>query len=111
MFKMPEKIIYALPEQIGNYGLFVGRKKEFDYFLGDWYYYLEQNMAQSQAIVARRKKGKTAFLQRYFNILWSCEESRIIPFYYSIKDMNITLACGIFKIFFCSIRKPLSFFR
>jgi len=35
MFKMPEKIIYALPEQIGNYDLFVGRKKEFDYFLGE----------------------------------------------------------------------------
>jgi len=35
MFKMPEKIIYALPEIIGNTDLFVGRKKEFDFFLGD----------------------------------------------------------------------------
>ena len=89
---MPETITYALPEQIGNTHLFVGRKKEFDYFLGDWYYYLENNMAQSQAIVARRKKGKTAFLQRLFNILWSCPEKKIIPFYYSIKEMNTTLA-------------------
>ena len=89
---MPETIMYALPEQIGNTKLFVGRKKEFDYFLGDWYYYLENNMAQSQAIVARRKKGKTAFLQRLFNILWSCPEKKIIPFYYSIKEMNTTLA-------------------
>jgi len=92
MFTMPETIMYALPEQIGNTKLFVGRKKEFDYFLGDWYYYLENNMAQSQAIVARRKKGKTAFLQRLFNILWSCPEKKIIPFYYSIKEMNTTLA-------------------
>ena len=89
---MPETITYALPEQIGNTDLFVGRKKEFDYFLGDWYYYLQNNMAQSQAIVARRKKGKTAFLQRLFNILWNAPESGIIPFYYSIKDMDMTLA-------------------
>ena len=92
MFTMPETITYALPEQIGDYGLFVGRKKEFDYFLGDWYYYLRNNLAQSQAIVARRKKGKTAFLQRLFNTLWSAPESGIIPFYYSIKDMDMTLA-------------------
>jgi len=91
MFEMPEKIIYALPEQIGNTELFVGRKKEFDYYLGDWYYYLVNNMAQSQAIVARRKKGKTAFLQRLFNILWSCPKKKIIPFYYSIKELNISL--------------------
>ena len=92
MFTMPETITCALPEQIGNTALFVGRKKEFDYFLGDWYYYLQNNMAQSQAIVARRKKGKTAFLQRLFNILWSTPESGVIPFYYSIKDMDMTLA-------------------
>ncbi len=92
MFTIPETITYALPEQIGNTHLFVGRKKEFDYFLGDWYYYLENNIAQSQAIVARRKKGKTAFLQRLFNILWSVPESGIMPFYYSIKDMGMSLA-------------------
>ncbi len=92
MFEMPETITYALPELIGNTDLFVGRKKEFDYFLGVWYNRLIGNMAQSQAIVARRKKGKTAFLQRLFNILWSCPESKVIPFYYSIKDLNITLA-------------------
>ena len=49
-------------------------------------------MAQSQAILARRKKGKTAFLQRYFNLLWSNEGSKIIPFYYSIQEKNMTLA-------------------
>ena len=92
MFTMPEKIFYALPEQIGNTELFVGRKKEFDYYLGDWYRYLVNNMAQSQAIVARRKKGKTAFLQRLFNILWSCPEKRVVPFYFSVKEMNMTLA-------------------
>ncbi|HNW47947.1 MAG TPA: hypothetical protein PKN02_11190, partial [Thermotogota bacterium] len=99
MFTVPEKIIYALPEQIGNTELFVGRKKEFDYFLGDWYDYLVNNMAQSQAIVARRKKGKTAFLQRLFNILWSCPETGVIPFYYVIQDKPVTLS-GFAEDFF-----------
>ncbi|HNW47611.1 MAG TPA: hypothetical protein PKL87_09700 [Thermotogota bacterium] len=92
MFKMPEKITYALPEQIGNTDLFVGRKKEFDFFLGVWYNRLIGNIAQSQAIVARRKKGKTAFLQRLFNILWSSPTSGVIPFYYVIQDRPLTLA-------------------
>ncbi|HOH13551.1 MAG TPA: hypothetical protein PK291_10000, partial [Thermotogota bacterium] len=109
MFTMPEKIIYALPEQIGNTELFVGRKKEFDYYLGDWYYYLVNNMAQSQAIVARRKKGKTAFLQRLFNILWSCSESKVIPFYYAIQDQRITLASFAKEFFATFASHYLSF--
>ncbi len=99
MFTMPETITYALPEQIGDTTLFVGRKKEFDYFFGDWYYYLQNNLAKSQAIVARRKKGKTAFLQRLFNILWSSPVSNVIPFYYSIQDKPITLS-GFAEDFF-----------
>jgi hypothetical protein len=97
MFKMPEKIVYALPEIIGNTDLFVGRKKEFDFFLGDWYKYLEKNFPQNQAIISRRKKGKTAFLQRLFNILWStCLEKNnnaitAIPFYVSVKDSPVSL--------------------
>src|SRR6056297_1196185 len=96
MFKMPEKIEYALPEQIGEPELFVGRKKEFDYFLGDWYRLVEKNFAQNQAIISRRKKGKTAFLQRLFNILWSAGmerekgEQEVIPFYFSVPDENIS---------------------
>src|SRR6056297_1899323 len=97
MFKMPEKIEYALPEQIGEPELFVGRKKEFDYFLGDWYRLVEKNFAQNQAIISRRKKGKTAFLQRLFNILWSAGKElnedtiSVIPFYYSIRDKQVSL--------------------
>jgi len=96
MFKMPQKIEYALPEQIGEPELFVGRKKEFDYFLGDWYRLVEKNFAQNQAIISRRKKGKTAFLQRLFNILWSAGMERekgaqeVIPFYFSVPDEIIS---------------------
>src|SRR6056297_528423 len=97
MFKMPKKIEYALPEQIGEPDLFVGRKKEFDYFLGDWYRLVEKNFAQNQAIISRRKKGKMAFLQRLFNILWSAGKEpkedtiSVIPFYYSIRDKQVSL--------------------
>src|SRR6056297_2274089 len=97
MFKMPEKIIYALPEIIGNTDLFVGRKKEFNYFFGVWFQDLTKNFAQNQAIISRRKKGKTAFLQRLFNIFWSAyqedkkESITVIPFYYSIHDTPVKL--------------------
>jgi len=97
MFKKPEKIEYALPEKIGNPNLFAGREEEFDFFLGDWYMTLEGNFAQNQAILSRRKKGKSALMQRLFNILWSAgtqkrkEAIEVIPFYYSIKDSKQTL--------------------
>ncbi|HPE70399.1 MAG TPA: hypothetical protein PLF96_13845, partial [Thermotogota bacterium] len=92
MFRLPEKITFALPEQIGNTDLFVGRKKEFDFFLGDWYDYLQKNFALSQALLARRKKGKTAFLQRLFNIFWSQPEGNVVPFYFSVPETKATLA-------------------
>ena len=105
---MPEKIEYALPEQIGNPDLFVGRKEEFDYLLGDWYMTLEGNFAQNQTILSRRKKGKTSLLQRLFNILWSAGaekkegEVSVIPFYYSIRDEETSL--GFFaKDFFTQL--------
>jgi hypothetical protein len=97
LFKMPKKMVYALPEIIGNTDLFVGRKKEFDYFFGTWYQDLEKNFPQNQAIISRRKKGKTAFLQRLFNIFWSAYQKNdkdsitVIPFYYSIHDTPVKL--------------------
>jgi len=109
MFEMPKTITYALPELIGNTDLFVGRKKEFDYYLGVWYNRLIGNMAQSQAIVARRKKGKTAFLQRLFNILWSCSGNKVIPFYYAIKDKHILLSSFAEDFFTHFIGQYLSF--
>jgi len=94
---MPDKIEYALPEKIGNPGLFTGRKEEFDFFLGDWYMNLEGHFPQNQAILSRRKKGKSSFMQRLFNILWSAGSEKkpgdlqVIPFYYSIRDSEQSL--------------------
>src|SRR6056297_72734 len=117
MFKMPEKIVYALPEIIGNTDLFVGRKKEFDFFLGDWYKYLEKNFTMNQAIISRRKKGKTAFLQRFFNILWStCLErdepkTTVIPFYFSIQDTPTQLGAFALDFYTKFLKCYLSYTR
>jgi hypothetical protein len=115
MFKMPKEIIYALPEIIGNTDLFVGRKKEFDFFFGIWFQDLKKNFAQNQAIISRRKKGKTAFLQRLFNIFWSsCLEKQknnitVIPFYYSVYDTPIQLGAFAMNFYTQFIKAYLSY--
>ena len=48
MFQMPKKMVYALPEIIGNTDLFVGRKKEFDFFLGQWFQDLEKKFGSKR---------------------------------------------------------------
>ena len=35
----------------------------------------------SMDILARRKKGKTALLQRFFNLLYTLRDPQLIPFY------------------------------
>ena len=117
MFQMPKKMVYALPEIIGNTDLFVGRKKEFDYFFGTWYEDLEKNFPQNQAIISRRKKGKTAFLQRLFNILWSAcldnqkEDVTVVPFYFSVKDSRQTLGAFSTQFFTEFIKCYTSYIR
>src|SRR6056297_618423 len=117
MFQMPKKMVYALPEIIGNTDLFVGRKKEFDYFFGTWYEDLEKNFPQNQAIISRRKKGKTAFLQRLFNILWSaCLDDQkgdvtVVPFYFSVKDSRQTLGAFSTQFFTEFIKCYTSYIR
>lgn len=87
---------YALPERIGTPDLFVGREKEMAY-LHQWVERIPWQRSKSKVILARKKSGKTAIVQRLFNQLWSAGdggkdnpwESKIIPFYYEIKDLRI----------------------
>jgi hypothetical protein len=115
MFKMPNKIEYALPEVIGDPELFTGRKKEFAYFFGSWYELLERNIAPCMALLSRRKKGKTAFLQRFFNILWSLHSEKspqtltVIPFYYSISDFQMPMNTFAKDFFTTFVNHYLSF--
>ena len=84
-----QNISIALKEEIGNPDLFTGRKKELDYLL-DWAEETKLELSQSTAIVSRRKKGKTALIQRLYNILYTQNDPKIIPFYFKIEEGNMT---------------------
>ncbi len=77
---------YALEERIGNPVLFTGRKMELDYFL-KWISDIKERKSQSTALLARRKMGKTAILERLFNITFYKNDG-VIPFYYEIKEIK-----------------------
>ncbi|MBF0452392.1 MAG: hypothetical protein HQK75_16945, partial [Candidatus Magnetomorum sp.] len=79
---------YPLTETIGNPDLFVGRHEEFEH-LNKWLSLIPKRLSMSKVILARRKSGKTAILERVFNQVWSNNEMGIIPFYLSMKDKNV----------------------
>lgn len=78
---------YPLQEQIGDPELFVGRGREFRNF-GKWLEKIPKRLSKSRVILARRKSGKTAFVQRLFNQLWSAN-SLVIPFFFDIGENKI----------------------
>jgi len=78
---------YPLIEKIGNPELLVGREKEFTQF-NKWLAMIPERLSKSRVILARRKSGKTAFVQRIFNQLWSAN-GKVIPFYFDIADQEI----------------------
>ncbi len=78
---------YALEERIGNPDLFSGRKEELYYFL-KWIDDIKERKSQSTALLARRKMGKTAIIERLFNITYY-RNSGVIPFYYEIKEIKM----------------------
>jgi len=80
---------YALKERIGKPELFTGRKEELAYFL-KWIDDIKQEKSQSTAMLARRKMGKTAIMERLFNITFFKNEE-VIPFYYEIKEIKMWL--------------------
>jgi len=111
---------YPLREKIGNPELLVGREKEFNNF-GKWIANIPKCISKSRVILARRKSGKTALVQRIFNQLWSAD-GEVIPFYFDIAEVKIwfpMFAINYFRAFASQyisflerdealIRKPLS---
>jgi hypothetical protein len=75
---------YPLNEKIGEPDLLVGREKEFKQF-GKWIKNIPKRLSKSRVIIARRKSGKTSFVQRIFNQLWS-ENKEVIPFYFDFAE-------------------------
>ncbi|MCP4154654.1 MAG: hypothetical protein GY757_43425 [bacterium] len=78
---------YAKKERIGKPELFSGRKKELAYFL-KWIDDIKQEKSRSTALLARRKMGKTALMERLFNITFSRNDG-VIPFYYEVKEKKM----------------------
>lgn len=80
---------YPLAEEIGDPDLFVGREKEMTRLL-KWAEGTRRRHSKSLGILSRRKKGKTALLQRFFNILYTRNDPQLIPFYYRIPEKKQT---------------------
>ncbi len=78
---------YPLPERIGEPDLLVGREKEFKLF-NKWLKKIPKKLSKSKVILARRKSGKTSFIQRIFNKLWS-ENGKVIPLFFEISENKI----------------------
>ncbi|MCP4150188.1 MAG: hypothetical protein GY757_20745, partial [bacterium] len=81
---------YAFKERIGRPHQFTGRKEELAYFL-KWIDDIKQEKSQSCALLARRKMGKTALMERLFNITYYRNDG-VIPFYYEIKESEMWVA-------------------
>ncbi len=80
------KMQVYLKEKIGNIELFTGRKKELTYFL-NWINRIKKEISRSMAVLSRRKTGKTALLQRLYNITFH-KNDVVIPFYFEIRETN-----------------------
>ncbi len=98
---------YALKERIGKPELFTGRKEELSYFL-KWIDDIKEEKSQSTAILGRRKMGKTALLERLFNITFYKNDG-VIPFYYEIKENDVWIVDFCTDFFFTFIYHYIAF--
>jgi len=73
-----------LEEKIGNPELFTGRKNELAYF-SSWSDKIKRKISMSTAILSRRKTGKTALMQRLYNMIFE-NNMGVIPFYYEVRE-------------------------
>ncbi len=78
---------YPLAEKIGNPDLLVGREEDFRHFQ-KWLNRIPDRLSKSRVILSRRKSGKTVFIQRIFNQLWS-KNGAVIPFFFDVADTPI----------------------
>ncbi|MDM8551186.1 hypothetical protein QUF72_13965 [Desulfobacterales bacterium HSG2] len=83
-----EDFIYAFEERIGGEpSLFCGRKQELELLLRWTTELIPKKLAKSRALLGRRKSGKTAIMQRLFNILWNLN-GNVVPFYIEVLDQD-----------------------
>ncbi|UCH92722.1 MAG: hypothetical protein JSV88_20835, partial [Candidatus Aminicenantes bacterium] len=98
---------YALKERIGKPELFTGRKEELTYFL-KWINDIKEEKSQSTALLARRKMGKTAVMERLFNITFF-KNDKVIPFYYEVKETKMWVVDFCVQFFLSFIYQYIAF--
>lgn len=98
---------YILEERIGNPDLFTGRNEELAFFL-KWIKDIKGRKSQSTAILARRKMGKTALMERLFNITFYNNDG-VIPFYYEIKERDVWIVDFCIDFFLSFIYQYIAF--
>ncbi|MCP4153091.1 MAG: hypothetical protein GY757_35495, partial [bacterium] len=64
--------------------------------------------SQSTAILARRKMGKTAIMERLFNITFAKNEG-VIPFYYEIKELDMWVVDFCIDFFMTFVYQYIAF--
>jgi len=96
-----------LKEKIGNPDLFSGRKKELTFFL-KWIDGIKREFSPSMAILSRRKTGKTALLQRLYNLTFE-KNDNVIPFYYEVKEGHVWAVDFCKSFFFTFIYQYIAF--
>ncbi len=100
----------ALAEEIGNPDLFIGRKQELAFYL-KWAHGTKDLLSKSQALLSRRKKGKTALVQRLFNILYSQADPDVIPFFFRIPERPLSTAGFGLEFYSAFLSQYLGFLR
>jgi len=96
-----------LKEKIGNPALFTGRKKELHALL-HWVDGIKTEISKSKAIISRRKTGKSAVMQRLFNIIFA-QNDQVIPFYFEIRETPQWIADFAREFFITFIRQYIAF--
>ena len=96
-----------LKEKISNPDLFTGRKQEIAYFL-KWFEKIKTGTAKSTALLSRRKTGKSALMQRLYNILFH-KNDKIIPFYFEIRETDQWLGKFAEEFFLTFIYQYIAF--
>ncbi len=96
-----------LKEKIGNPDLFTGRKAELTALLR-WIERIKREVSPSTAILSRRKTGKTALLQRLYNITFD-QNNGVIPFYYEIRETDQWIADFSVEFFLTFLYQYIAF--
>ncbi len=96
-----------LKEKIGPQELFTGRKKELASLL-HWIDTIKREFSQSTALLSRRKTGKSALMQRLYNITFH-KNDIVVPFYFEIRETSQWLGDFSVEYFLTFIYQYLAF--